>query len=62
MDKYYVLKENIKNSNLSELDKKTLIDILSKGEVDINSFVLSLLRILKLSSTILKVFDIDIGN
>lgn len=62
MDKYFVLIENIQNSNLSESDKQTLIDILSKDDVDINSFILCLLKILQLGSTILKVFDIDIGD
>ena len=62
MDKYYILIENIKTCNLSDSDKQTLIDILSQDEVDINSFVLAFLRILKLGASISKLFDIDIGD
>lgn len=62
MDKYYILKENIKNCNLSDLDKQALIDILSQDEVDINAFVLAFLRLIRLGATISKLFDIDIGD
>jgi tRNA threonylcarbamoyladenosine modification (KEOPS) complex Pcc1 subunit len=62
MNKYYVLIENIKKSNLSEENKQTLIDILSQDIVDINAFILAFLRILQLATTVSKLFGIDIGD
>jgi len=62
MDKYYILIKHIKSCNLSDSDKQTLIDILSKDEVDLNSFVLAFLRLLQIGATISKLFDIDIGD
>jgi hypothetical protein len=62
MDKYYNLKEKIKNSNLSELDKKTLNDILSQEKIDMNSFLLAFFRLLKVGKMISNFFDTDIGD
>jgi hypothetical protein len=62
MDKYHILKENIRNSNLSDLDKQTLIGKLSEDTVDINELILAFLRILQIASIISKAFDIDIGD
>ena len=58
---YDSLIENIKQCDLNETDKQTLIEILSQPNVDINQFLIALFNILKLTSTISKLFDIDIG-
>ncbi len=62
MDKYCNLKEKIKNSNLSELDKKTLNDILLQEKIDMNSFLLAFFRLLKVGNMISNFFNTDIGD
>ena len=62
MEKFKLLIENIKHSDLSQIDKETLIKILEEDEVDINFFIKTFLSILKISKEILKLFDIDIGD
>ncbi|MEI6881987.1 MAG: hypothetical protein WCK82_11745 [Bacteroidota bacterium] len=62
MEKYNILKQNIKNSNLSDKDKQTLLDILTKDEIDLNSLVLTFLRLIKVGNSISKMFDLDIGE
>jgi hypothetical protein len=62
MKNYSELKKEIKNSNLSESNKKILIAKLSEENVDLNAFVIAFLNLLRLSATISKLFDIDIGD
>ena len=59
---YSFLIKKIKQCDLNETDKQTLIEILSQQDVDINQFLLAFFNILKLTSTISKLFDIDIGG
>lgn len=55
----YTLIERIKESDLSEGDKKVLIEKLDRATPDIPGFVSSLIMILKISNEVLKLFDIN---
>lgn len=54
--------ERIKESNLSESDKNTLIEKLDITTPDIPGFTRSLIAILKVSKDLLRLFDIDLGD
>jgi hypothetical protein len=54
--------DNIKKSNLSETDKQLLLEKLENENPDINGFLELFFKIFRVSSTILELFDIDIGN
>lgn len=64
MSKYKLLLENIKQSDLSEKDKKTLIKILSnrKSDDDFDDFAKKVIAIYGISEAILKLFGVDIGS
>lgn len=62
MEKKHLLIENIKQSNLLTSDKKILIEILSKDKFDLNAFIIKFLAICKTGKSILKLFDIDLGD
>lgn len=53
---------NINDSNLSEKDKKTLIEILSAKKIDINKLANTCITIFKVGKEALKLFDIDLGD
>jgi hypothetical protein len=55
----HTLIERIKESDLSESDKKVLIEKLDRAKPDIPGFVSSLITILKISNEVLKLFDIN---
>lgn len=57
-----LLIHNIKQSNLPETDKTTLIELLSNKDVDFNVFIKTFLSICNVSKEILKLFDIDCGD
>jgi hypothetical protein len=54
--------DRIRNSDLSETDKKILIEKLDRVEPDILGFSDALLVILKVTKEVLKFLDIDIGD
>lgn len=54
--------ERVKKSDLSESDKIALIEKLDRATPDIPGFVSTWLSILKISSKLLTLFDIDIGD
>ncbi len=56
------LKLNIQQSNLPAADKETLIQILSQKKVNTDLFLKTFFRFCDLTTTIYKVFDIDIGD
>ncbi|MFD1605893.1 hypothetical protein ACFSJW_04755 [Flavobacterium artemisiae] len=60
MEKYKLLIENIKQSDLSEEDKNTLISKLSDNQLDLDDFIKGFLGICSISKEILKLFGIDI--
>ncbi|RKS03593.1 hypothetical protein [Flavobacterium sp. 102] len=55
----HTLIERIKESDLSESDKKVLIEKLDRATPDIPGFVSSLIMVLKISNEVLKLFDIN---
>lgn len=62
MKKTDILIYNIKQSNLSEVDKDKLINILNEDKVDKDKFIYAFIDICKLGKDCLKLFDIDIGD
>lgn len=62
MSKYTLLIENIQQSDLSEVDKKTLIEILENkdndDDFDLDDFIQKIISIYGISETILKLFGI----
>ena len=54
--------KRIKESDLSENDKKTLIEKLDRAKPDIPGFTNNLIVILKVSKEMLKFFDIDLWD
>ena len=54
--------DNIKKCNLSEADKQLLLVKLENESPDIEGFLEVFYKICKVSSTILELFDIDIGS
>jgi len=54
--------DNIKKCNLSDADKQLLLEKLENESPDINGFLETFFKICKVSSTIIELFDIDIGN
>lgn len=54
--------ERIKESDLTEIDKKTLIEKLDRATPDIPGFASSLIVILKVSKEMLKLFDINLWD
>ena len=61
-DKIEVLKNKIIHCDLAEEDKKALLEILSKKEIDLDSFLKRALVSFQLGSAIAKFFHIDIGD
>lgn len=57
-----ILIENIKNCNLSDVDKLILLKKLETKEPDIDDFLKTFLNICKVSDKVLKLFDVDIWN
>lgn len=53
---------NIKKCNLSDADKQLLLEKLENENPDIDGFLEVFFKICKVSSTILELFDIDIGS
>jgi hypothetical protein len=62
MDNKVPLIENIKQSNLSKIDKKILIELLTKDDIDYNAFIIKFMTICKTGKEILKLFNIEIGD
>ncbi|MBA4153957.1 hypothetical protein [Flavobacterium sp.] len=68
MSKYKLLLKNIKQSDLSAKDKKTLIKILSNrhantdDDFDLDDFAKKVIAIYGISEAILKLFGLDIGS
>jgi hypothetical protein len=62
MSKYTLLIDNIKKSNLSKVDKETLLAILNnkddKDDFDLDDFIQKVISIYGISETILKLFGI----
>ena len=58
----YALIERIKESDLSEDDKKILIEKLDSDTPNIPGFVSNLALILKVSKEMLKLFDINLWD
>lgn len=54
--------ERIQESDLSDSDKKILIEKLDRATPDIPGFLSSLVTVLKVSKEILKLFDIDLWD
>lgn len=61
-NKIQSLINRIQQSDLSENDKKILIEKLNKPTPDIPGFTSSLIVILKVSKEVLKLFDIDLWD
>lgn len=57
-----LLIENIKNCNLSQEDKKVLLEKLERNDPDIDGFLDAYLIIIKVSDEILKIFDLDVWD
>lgn len=62
MQKYKKLIDRINESDLSTDDKGTLVNILSKENVDLNLFIRTFLRICDMASIVSKVCDIDFDS
>ncbi|SHG45813.1 hypothetical protein SAMN05444396_11417 [Flavobacterium segetis] len=62
MERIKILIENIKNCNLSEEDKQTLLEKLENDNPDINGFLEAFILICKVSKEFLKLFDIDLWD
>lgn len=62
MERIKLLIENIKNCNLSEEDKQTLLEKLENDNPDINGFLEAFIMICKVSKEVLKLFDIDLWD
>lgn len=61
MQKFELLIEKIKKCNLSKEDKKTLIEILENKNPDLDHFINTFITLCKLSTEMLKFFDLDVG-
>lgn len=62
MEKIELLIENIKQCNLSEEDKKILLEKLQKETPDIEGFLQKFFMICRISKEFLKFFDIDLWD
>lgn len=62
MDNIKYLVDRINNSNLSDDDKKNLINALNGDKPDWKTFLPLFYEVLSLSKEILEQFDIDIGE
>jgi len=64
MDKKRIteLKHNIANCDLSELDKETLLKLLSDKNITLKEFTDYLMIFLRISKQTLKLFDLDLGD
>ena len=62
MEKIELLINNIKQCNLSQADKDTLIAILKEENVDYDKFLTTFFNLFKVGKECLKLFDVDIGD
>lgn len=62
MENIELLIEKVKKCNLSDTDKKLLLEKLERKKPDMDGFIQTFVTICKVSKEVLKLFDINIGD